>query len=930
MRGWTALVLAICALLSLAGCQPADRSARESNAYPPVVEERVALVIGNGGYREFLRLPAARDDADIVADALRRQGFHLIGGGALHDLDWAQMVQYMRVFEARMREGGVAVFYHSGHAAQINGENFLVPVDAGAWEADTVDTELVRLAGSFRPPAGREPRIKLVMLDRTLPGPLLGGPVPVLDMTLAEEVLEANEIQIFAAAPGSRIEAAEAILGNTMSSNSPSPDTSAENPSILAQAFADALRTPYAPILSVAYQVNVIVADHTDDHQHVMTRFGDGLAEAGPLVGSEDSRSLLARLDEAERRVLSTQRAERQPIRSSISELIGSETRSIQAVSDTVATLTVLNIDETFPLSRSGRIFVGDDETEIARLEAWRRVLEESRASTLDDWQKSAVLSVTSSTSSNRLHAAGIDAMLENGEFAGLPDAIESLAEDVSAATQTARISIERRRIIERALFELSGRGHGAGAIVSEFDPLPGVNEPDGGILLDARLNRARSAVADCSPTPLNANQMESLASFASSVGVEAFQNSSICRRLGDGQMLEVARELAYSSFTIQDATIVHDTRLMRRRAYETALFLAVTEGAARDRLHEVRLARSLQEQGIEVAANATEQELEAAAVPQLVTLEAPTAAVAQAFSAADGLRNAAYFIRMFEGLELDAYQDIVGVWTIGFGTTGPDIGPGMHISPDQAMRYLLDYIDADWRALDAGIDPELAPNEQAALLSLSYNVGRGRVAGSTLLAQLNQENRDEAAEEFLRWNQARVGGELQVVRGLDRRRHAERALFLIQRNPDIAETVIMDHTSLTERPQDLRSGQALIGFGHVGDPGDLPRRVDAVAAQDLLRTELNATRADISNRLTRPLEPLQIEALTIMAYAMGMDRFQRTPILTYINEGNTQAALAAIGYWDDSQIGAGGRQVENWSALRSNAAALFTMGFRS
>lgn len=931
MRGWTGLILAICALLSLAGCQPSDPSARRSAAdYPPVVEERVALVIGNGGYREFLRMPAARQDADLVADALRQQGFNLIGGGALHDLDWAEMVQYMRVFEARMREGGVAVFYHSGHAAQINGENFLVPIDASAWESDTVDTELVRLAGSFRPPAGREPRIKLILLDRTLPGPLLGGPVPVLDMTLAEETLEPNEIQIFAAAPGSRIEAADAILGTSQPNGTPSATEVDDRPSILAQAFADALRTPYAPILSVAYQVNVIVADHTDDHQHVMTRFGADMVEAGPLVGTEGSTSLLARLDEAERNVLALDRAERQPIRSSISQLIGTETRSIQAVSDTVATLTVLNIDETFPLSRSGRILVSDDATELARLEAWRRVLEESRASTLDDWQKSAVLSVTSSTSSNRLHAAGIDAMLESGNFEGLPEAIEGLAADVTGVTETARISIERRRIIERALFELSANGHGAGSIVARFDPRGDVVEPEGGLLLDARLNRARSAVADCSPTPLNANQMEALASFASSVSISNFQNSSVCRRLGDGQMLQVAREIAYSSFTIEGTQIVHDDNLMRRRAYETALFLAVTEGAARDRLHEVRLARTLEAQGIAVAANATEQELQEAANPQLASVTAPTAELTQAFSAADGLRNAAYFIRMFEGLELDAYQDIVGVWTIGFGTTGPHVQPGLHITQDQAMRYLLDYIEADWRALDPGIEPDLVPNEQAAILSLSYNVGRGNVAGSTLVGELNQDNRAGAAEEFLSWNHARVDGELRVVRGLDRRRHAERALFLMRRDPNIAEAVIMDHTSLTERPQDLTGDLAVIGFGHVGPRADLPRRVDALAAQDLLRTELETTRADITNRLQRPLEPIQIEALTVMAYAMGMERFERTPILTYINEGNTQAALAAIGYWDDAQTGRGGRQVENWSELRSNAAALFTMGFRS
>ena len=66
------------------------------------------------------------------------------------------------------------------------------------------------------------------------------------------------------------------------------------------------------------------------------------------------------------------------------------------------------------------------------------------------------------------------------------------------------------------------------------------------------------------------------------------------------------------------------------------------------------------------------------------------------------------------------------------------------------------------------------------------------------------------------------------------------------------------------------------------------------------------------------------------MAFTMGERRFQRTPIMTYINQGNVQAALAAIGYWDDSQIGASGEQLANWGELRASAAALFTMGFRS
>ncbi len=921
MSGLMRLIFLTGLLMALTGCQPGGPAVE---SYPPAVEERVALVIGNAAYRNFTRLDGAERDADLVADALRKQGFTLVGGGALHNLNWAQTVQYMRVFEARMDTGGVAVFYHSGHVAQVNGENFLIPVDAADWAPGTVDTELVRLAGSFRPPAGREPRIKLVILDRTLPGPLLEGPTPVMAISLADEILDQNEMQIFAASEGSRTPQADEILDGPDGADTVEPEVSA-----LARAFADTLRTPYSDVIRVAYQASVIVAEDTDDRQHLSIRFGSDIERAGPLVGTLGSNRLLSRLDEAERSILTREASRREATRASLSSLVGSETRSVRAVSDTVATLTVLNIDDTFPSSRSGRTLLVDDDLQVARLEAWRRVLEQSRASTLDDWQKAAILSVTSSTSSNRLHAAGIDQALESGEFAELPDAIERLAVAPSGPIQDT-LSVRRRRVIERALFELPTRGHGAGAIIAAF-PQTGVDaDLEPGVHLDTTLNRARSAVADCSPAPLNANQMEALASFAVSISVETFSRSAICRRLGDNNVYAVARELAFSSFRTEAGRIAHDEQLLRRRAYETALFLAVTQGAARDRLHEVRLARTLEEQGIDVAPDASEADLVAATRPQAEAVAAPSVEVAQAFSAASGMRNAAYFIRMFEGLELDAYQDIVGVWTIGFGTTGPDIGPGQHITADQAMRYLEDYVETDWRGLEPSVETELSPNQQAAILSLSYNVGRNRVAESTLLNVLNEGNLADAADQFLAWNQARINGELTVIRGLDRRRHAERALFSLSPDADIAESVIIANIPLMTERVEIDADRGMIGYGSVMPLSGTPNRMDEAAARDQLRADLANVRAQITNQLARPLEPLQIEALTILAYTMGERRFRRTPVMTYINQGNTQAALAAIGYWDDGQIGAAGQALTNWGELRASAAALFTMGFRS
>ena len=223
------------------------------------------------------------------------------------------------------------------------------------------------------------------MLDRTLPGPLLDSPTPLLALSLAEETLDHNEMQIFAATDGSRIPQADERLSETATPPGPAAV------SALAGAFADTLRTPYSDILQVGYQASVITANHTDDRQHLSVRFGRDIPAAGPLIGSRGSRSLLSRLDEAERSVLARTSSTAQPTRRSLSAVIGSETRSIRAVGDTVATLTVLNIDDTFPTTREGRTLITDDGLEIARLEAWRRVLEESRASTLDDWQKAAI-----------------------------------------------------------------------------------------------------------------------------------------------------------------------------------------------------------------------------------------------------------------------------------------------------------------------------------------------------------------------------------------------------------------------------------------------------------------------------------------------------------------------------------------------------------
>jgi lysozyme len=131
--------------------------------------------------------------------------------------------------------------------------------------------------------------------------------------------------------------------------------------------------------------------------------------------------------------------------------------------------------------------------------------------------------------------------------------------------------------------------------------------------------------------------------------------------------------------------------------------------------------------------------------------------------------------IESFEGCELTAYQDVAGVWTIGYGHTGSDVHPGQTITQQEATTLLMSDVHGFEVAVNNLVAHNVTPNQFAALVSFAYNVGSGALAGSTLLRDLNAGDIAGAADQFLQWTLA--GGTPQA--GLLRRRQAERNLFL-------------------------------------------------------------------------------------------------------------------------------------------------------
>lgn len=127
-----------------------------------------------------------------------------------------------------------------------------------------------------------------------------------------------------------------------------------------------------------------------------------------------------------------------------------------------------------------------------------------------------------------------------------------------------------------------------------------------------------------------------------------------------------------------------------------------------------------------------------------------------------------------FEGCELTAYQDQVGVWTIGYGHTGPDVVAGLTITQDQAQALLAKDVGSAAACVNDVVTVQLSQEEFDALVDFVFNLGAGAFRGSTLLRVLNTGDFAAAAAQFDEWD--RAGGA--VVAGLLRRRQAETALF--------------------------------------------------------------------------------------------------------------------------------------------------------
>lgn len=135
--------------------------------------------------------------------------------------------------------------------------------------------------------------------------------------------------------------------------------------------------------------------------------------------------------------------------------------------------------------------------------------------------------------------------------------------------------------------------------------------------------------------------------------------------------------------------------------------------------------------------------------------------------------------IKEFEGLRLQAYKDIAGIWTIGHGHT-LTARQGMEITNERAHELLK----SDLKATEDGVNRALGDvptthHQFSAMVALAYNIGVGAFKDSTVLREHKKGNHDTAAQAFLMWDKATINGKLTQVAGLKRRREAEAELYM-------------------------------------------------------------------------------------------------------------------------------------------------------
>jgi lysozyme len=181
--------------------------------------------------------------------------------------------------------------------------------------------------------------------------------------------------------------------------------------------------------------------------------------------------------------------------------------------------------------------------------------------------------------------------------------------------------------------------------------------------------------------------------------------------------------------------------------------------------------------------------------------------------------------VKDFEGLRLKAYKCPAGVWTIGYGHTGPDVKSGLKITQARATALLTADLAKAAAAVAAACQQQPNENQLAAMTSLAFNIGHAAFLKSTVLKAHNRGDTTAAGRAFMMWTKARVDGKLTEMPGLVSRRARESALYF--------KAVTAAHRTAMPQavaaPPAAAASKTVVGTGIAGGAVGLAATADAV-----------------------------------------------------------------------------------------------------
>src|SRR5581483_9691194 len=144
---------------------------------------RVALVVGNGAYKNVHALPNPPRDAKLIASVLHDVGFQTVI--SVSDLTRDKFFDALKTFADEAEKADWAVVYYAGHGFEIGGVNYLVPVDAKLAADKDAEKEAVALEQAIAAVGGAR-KLRLVMLDACRDNPFAATMQRTIELKLVD------------------------------------------------------------------------------------------------------------------------------------------------------------------------------------------------------------------------------------------------------------------------------------------------------------------------------------------------------------------------------------------------------------------------------------------------------------------------------------------------------------------------------------------------------------------------------------------------------------------------------------------------------------------------------------------------------------------------------------------------------------------------